>query len=976
MPLGVLPERTPPSPPQPPASRSSVLAAAFDALREGVVWADAQGRVVGANPAARRLLFAEDVTPPEETILGASINDLLRGAWEPGEDGEAQLRREERVLEVRFVRLEEGTCALLRDVTDAHLVREAARRERFLARVSDVFAETSALEAVLPRIAELAVPEVADWCAVDRVRDGALERVVIRHVDPAAEANAHEMARRWPPSLERSPKARSVIETREAYFAQEIPDAMLSHAAEDEDHLRALRALSLGSVIITPLVEADRVVALCTFASESERRFSGADVEMARELTRRAALALDNAFLTNEARDAEQRFRGLFETQMAPLILGDHAGNITDANDAFLHLVGYSREELEAGVIRWRALTPDEYVRLDDAALSELEQSGRFAPFEKEYIAKDGTRVPILLGGAHLGDGSRNILCYVLDLRTQRRLEEQRSRSQRALAEAAVAMTSARTLAEALQVITDAARAAIGAHQAVTSMTRNQRWGQAITAVSLSERYEAYREYDTPPDGSGIYAMICERNETARMTQAELEAHPRWRGLGEHAAEHPPMRGWLAAPLVDRDGENLGLIQLSDKLDDEEFDASDEDLLVSLAHMASVSVETHMLLDALRAERDRATAASRVKDDFLAMLGHELRNPLAPMRTALELMDMGAPAFEDERRILRRQVDHMSRLVDDLLDISRITRGTLTMELAPVRLQDVIDRAIELASPLLEARSHHLTHDVDGDAWVKGDAHRLAQIASNLLTNAAKYTPPGGRVVVATRAQGARAILSVTDDGEGIAPELLPELFEAFVQRSRSFDRADGGLGLGLTIVRHLVEAMGGEVELKSEGLGAGTTALVSLPRIDPPPHAVSLAPRAPTVSTSLRVLVVDDNEDAAFLLQRALRRRGHEALVAYDGPSALELAATSPPDVALLDLGLPVMDGLELATRLRAAHPATLLVAVTGYGQQQDRERSAAAGFAHHLVKPIDLEGLLRLLGRHAAHSGSGSTA
>lgn len=936
------------------------LAAALDALHEGVVWADGEGCVRGANPAARALLG--------DVAEGAPLADLLRGAWAPGEGGEVQLWRGDRVLEVRFVRLEDVTCALLRDVTDAHLVKEAVRRERFLGRVSEVFAETAALEVVLPQIAGLAVPEVADWCAIDRVQGEQLSRVVIVHADPSQEAHAWDMWRRWPPTLDRSPNARRVVETGEAFFAAEIPDAWLAHAARDEDHLAALRALDLGSVIITPLVQGSRVVALCTFASEGARRFTEADVDMARELTRRASFALDNALLTTEARDAEQRFRGLFETQMAPLILATHQGQIVDANEAFLQLVGYSRAELEAGALRWRALTPPEYEPLDDAAIEELEATGKFTPFEKEYVAKDGTRVPILLGGAHLGDGNQNILCYVLDLRAQRRLEEQRSRSQRALAEAAVAMTSARTMDEALQIITDAARHAIGAHQAITSMTRDQNWAQAITAVSLSDRYAAWRDYDTPPDGSGIYALVCEENRTLRMTQAELEAHPRWRGFGAHADAHPPMRGWLAAPLVDREGQNLGLIQLSDKLDGEAFDPSDEDLLVSLAHMASVSVETHMLLDALRAERDRATAASRVKDDFLAMLGHELRNPLAPMRTALDLMDLRPAGFEDERRILRRQVDHMSRLVDDLLDISRITRGTLTMELRSVRLDAVVDRAIELSSPLLEARAHHLVRDLEADVWVRGDEHRLAQIATNLLTNAAKYTPKGGRIRVEARAEGDRAVLRVIDDGEGIAPELLPELFEAFVQRSRSFDRADGGLGLGLTIVRHLVEAMEGEVELSSDGLGRGTTAVVTFPRVEAPAHAATEETRRTHPPRALRVLVVDDNEDAAFLLQRALRRRGHEATVAYDGPSALELARRESPDVALLDLGLPVMDGLELATRIRERHPAALLVAVTGYGQQQDRERSAAAGFDHHLVKPVDLDALLQLLADHAA--------
>ncbi len=379
--------------------------------------------------------------------------------------------------------------------------------------------------------------------------------------------------------------------------------------------------------------------------------------------------------------------------------------------------------------------------------------------------------------------------------------------------------------------------------------------------------------------------------------------------------------------------------------------------------------EREDLLARERQARREAETASRAKDEFLAMLGHELRNPLSPMITALELMRMrGGDAFERERTIVERQVQHLVRLVDDLLDISRITRGKVELKRRPLELGEVVAAAIEMASPLLESRRHRLEADVPRRGLVvEGDPDRLGQVVANLLTNAAKYTEPGGIVSVRAAREGREAVVRVRDSGIGIAPELLPRVFDLFVQGQRALDRSQGGLGLGLSIVRSMVEMHGGTVSADSRGVGLGSEFTVRLPAFE---TALTPAPLARTSAVPLaqgrgrRVLVVDDNQDAADALVEALLGHGHAASAAYDGPTGVEAARRHRPEVAFLDIGLPVMDGYELARRLRELlGPGVKLVALTGYGQDRDRVLSRSAGFDEHLVKPVELEQIMGLL-------------
>jgi len=383
-----------------------------------------------------------------------------------------------------------------------------------------------------------------------------------------------------------------------------------------------------------------------------------------------------------------------------------------------------------------------------------------------------------------------------------------------------------------------------------------------------------------------------------------------------------------------------------------------------------IAVVCYEVTDQLTA-RQQAEDASRAKDEFLAMLGHELRNPLAPILTALHLMRMHwKDAAVKERGIIERQVRHMVRLVDDLLDVARITRGRVELQRAPLDLGGVIGQAVETVGPLFEQKRQRLEVRVEEPLPLDGDAVRLGQVVSNLLTNATKFTEVGGHVLLEARADGGDALLVVADEGIGMSSDELAVVFEPFVQGKRqALNRPHGGLGLGLAIARSLATLHGGTLDAQSDGPGRGSRFTLRLPlrRADVPAAArPGAAPWAMAPAKGARrVLIVDDNEDAATTMATLLDALGHVPVVAHDGPSALQLLETERVDIAVLDIGLPVMDGYELAQRIRArdGRKSLRLIALTGYGQAEDRVKSAAHGFDEHLVKPVDMDTLLQLL-------------
>jgi signal transduction histidine kinase/CheY-like chemotaxis protein len=413
-----------------------------------------------------------------------------------------------------------------------------------------------------------------------------------------------------------------------------------------------------------------------------------------------------------------------------------------------------------------------------------------------------------------------------------------------------------------------------------------------------------------------------------------------------------------------------------------QFDGAYRDHLDQIsAHnsLALSRVDALTVRNLVESEREKLLsdleAAGRAKDEFLAMLGHELRNPLSPIVTALQLMKLrGDTGTAREQEVIERQLDHVIRLVDDLLDVSRITRGKIELRRETVEIAGVIGQAVEMASMLLERRAHRLTIDVprEGLLW-EGDPVRLAQVVSNLLTNAARYTPNGGDIRVVCRREGGELVVHVRDNGAGIPADLLPRIFDLFIQGKRSVDRAAGGLGLGLTLVKTLVALHGGTVSAKSDGPGKGSEFVIRLPLAFLDGAASGKAATGPDLDSRAgrrRILLVDDNTDAADLMAEALRTGGHDVQVANDPVEALEKAQRVPPEIAILDIGLPVMDGYELAERLRV-QPDLLgcrFMALTGYGQERDHDRSRAHGFAKHFVKPVDLQELMAAIAEPVA--------
>jgi signal transduction histidine kinase/ActR/RegA family two-component response regulator len=422
----------------------------------------------------------------------------------------------------------------------------------------------------------------------------------------------------------------------------------------------------------------------------------------------------------------------------------------------------------------------------------------------------------------------------------------------------------------------------------------------------------------------------------------------------------------IVAPILAR-GVAIGAISMSISDDSRRFEELDHLLARELGALTGLAIDNARRATEREHLLDQAEAASRAKDEFFAILGHELRNPLAPIQTATELLRMRGGTPERELAVIERQTRHLTRLVDDLLDVARIARGGVDLSREPVDVAEIVRNATDMVEPLLVKHHHQLTMNIARGLVVDADPTRLAQILGNLLTNAASYTPPGGSIEVRAVRDGDRITIRVRDTGIGIPAEMLPNIFEPFVQQRQPLDRSRGGLGLGLAIVRSLVEAHGGSVRAHSEGPGHGTEVTVELPaaaapaRVESEPSAPAPAPRVDAPG----VLVVDDNEDACALLAETLERAGYVVRTAGDAAEALAVCQSYMPSAALLDIGLPGMDGFELARRMRAlpGFDRVFLVAVTGYGQDADRERTREAGFDEHLVKPVTMKQIRAVL-------------
>jgi len=428
------------------------------------------------------------------------------------------------------------------------------------------------------------------------------------------------------------------------------------------------------------------------------------------------------------------------------------------------------------------------------------------------------------------------------------------------------------------------------------------------------------------------------------------------------------MRAYYVVPLIAR-GRTLGSMAALQAESGRGFTPADCAMLDELAQRAALALDNARLYAQAESALREAERANRSKDEFLGILGHELRNPLAPIVMALRVMEMkDATVNVEERRIIERQVAHLSRLVDDLLDVSRITQGKVELRHDRVDLRGVVEKALELTHPVFERRSRPIDVDMPAEPCiVSGDEVRLAQVISNLLINAAKFTPDPGRIALRLSRSAGDARIEVVDEGVGIDPMLLPHVFDLFVQGAQPIDRTSGGLGLGLAIVRMLVRMHEGSVEVASGGAGRGSAFTVRLPLAASAHAPVASAPPARVARVrGGRILVVDDNRDAASMLAVLLGAHGFDVVCAEDGASAMQTLRTFAADAAILDIGLPGMDGYALAQAIsQSLGERPRLVALTGYGTRNDRARALAAGFFDHLVKPVDPEHLLRVLDR-----------
>jgi PAS domain S-box-containing protein len=720
---------------------------------------------------------------------------------------------------------------------------------------------------------------------------------------------------------------------------------------------------------VLPMLSGDRVLGAVSFPFAKERHFSDDDRELLAAVIGQASIALERARLHEAVKVGEERLRSA--------LVAAHAGTWTlDLKTMMIVRDPSYRELLDLPQSKMQANADFGSVHPDDRwiARGALERTLRDGtPYEPEVRVErgDGTYMWTRAHGrvTYSADGKPAILSGVIvDIdeakRASLRVEEER-RVNETLHRLGSTFASELDHDRLVRLITLEVAKLVGAE--VGAFYEGNADGSVAALHSLF-----VGAGDVVREGTAPTLVGANLRKVVRCSDCRCSRHVE---DGPLSFDHPAFRSCLGVPVMARSGGFFGLL-LFGHPETDRFTQEHERLATGIAGQAAIALENARLYRTVREQKEqlevaveRVRLADRRKDEFLAMLGHELRNPLAPIVTALALMELkNDPGSSSERDVIKRQVDHMRRLVDDLLDISRITRGKIQLSKQVIEIGTIVAKAAEMTSPLFERRFQELVVDVPKEGLlVTADPTRLSQVFQNLLTNASKYSDEKSRVVIVARAEDDRTVIEVLDEGIGIAPELLPRLFDSFVQGERAIDRGEGGLGLGLTIAKSLCELHGGTICVATEGPGKGSRFTVSLPRASEAPNDAPMRaePRRSRPGGGRRVLVVDDNVDAARTLYALLSELGHVPAVAYDGVVALELAQSFKPNIALLDIGLPVMDGYELAGRLRAqlGEAALRLIAVTGYGQDGDRARAKRAGFNHHLVKPITVEALVTLL-------------
>ncbi|HRI50154.1 MAG TPA: PAS domain S-box protein, partial [Pseudomonadota bacterium] len=677
--------------------------------------------------------------------------------------------------------------------------------------------------------------------------------------------------------------------------------------------------------------------------------------------------------VTAEAAAANAKFRSFFE--QCPFYAGIMTvqGSLIDISRSALVDCGYAQDEVLGRPFWetpwWRAsVEVKERLRTGVAAAA----AGRPYRDELPYRLKDGTaRVTDFALSAIVDDAGRvSFLVPVWIDITERKHAEQATQL---LAEVSASLGELTETRRTLQQVAAQVVPAFADLCAVDLLDEqgscerlivtNPEPSRARLASKLSERYKP-----SPQSRHGV-GRVLQSGQSELIVQATDQTLRDLARSPEHLQllRELGIRSYLCVPLVSRD-QTLGALTFVTAESGRRYGVKDLQVAEDLARRVTVAIENAELYRA-REEADRR------KDEFLATLAHELRNPLAPVRTGLHLLRVTPPgeAAQAVREMMDRQLAHMVRLIDDLLDVSRITSGKVELKRERCTLQLVIEAAIEASRPFIEAGNHNLSLYIpDKPIWLDADSTRLSQVVSNLLNNAAKYTPNGGRIELVACCEKSTAVVQIRDNGVGIPSEHLAAVFDMFTQVNRTLDRAQGGLGIGLALVRKLMEMHGGSISAESPGVDRGSTFTLRLPvaTAEASP-AASAAPRsAPTLTSKRRILVVDDNVDGAETLAMLLEFSGHKVRIAHSGLEALRTAADFCPQVVFLDIGLPGMNGYEVAQRLRSelGLKTTLLVALTGWGTEEDKNRARRAGFDHHLTKPVEVSSVELLLNQYTA--------
>ncbi|MBS3996173.1 MAG: PAS domain S-box protein [Hydrogenophaga sp.] len=593
---------------------------------------------------------------------------------------------------------------------------------------------------------------------------------------------------------------------------------------------------------------------------------------------------------------------------------------ILNANDAFLDMLGYSQAELEAGVLTWVGLTPPEWIEVDRQARRQLRDVGTIDTYQKEFFRKDGSRATVYVGAANLESSRDEGIAYVLDI-------SETKKSAQALRDSEAKF---RTITNAMPQMVWSTLPN-GHHDYY-----NDQWYEFTGVARGSTDGEGWNAIFHPEDQERARQAWLHSLESGESYEIEYR-------LRHHSGQFRWTLG-RALPVRDDTG--------------------------AIVRWMGTCTDIHEQ----RQAQDHLQESHRRKDEFLAMLAHELRNPLAPISAAAELLRIETSdkqLISSVSQVIARQAAHMTGLIEDLLDVSRVTRGQISLASTTLQVRGLVEEAVEQVRSSVEQHRHRLEVILPvGEVWIQGDEKRLVQVLANLLNNAVKYTPDGGRVVLRTVLSGDQVVISVRDDGIGMTQGLIEQVFEMFVQGERSSDRSQGGLGIGLALVKSLVTLHGGRVTAHSAGLGKGSEFTVSLPisSADPVANRRAEAPAQSDAAKGLRVLLVDDNVDAAQMLALLLESVGHTVRVEHHPVRALQESTAFQPEVCLLDIGLPEMNGNELAQQLKGipALKDTLLIAVTGYGQPHDLAQAFAHGFSHHFVKPVNMGQLMATLDGH----------